>query len=67
MKAKKLDAPEWFFMWTTGQPYVTSICGWVRGVVIADVLRSGIGYRDATWKQIYRQGGRVIRCKVTPV
>lgn len=59
----KIEHPTWFFVWTTGKPYITSICGWTRKEVIQSVTRD----TGRPWRSIYRQGGRVIRCKVVPV
>ncbi len=61
-RGKTMDAPEWFFMWNTGRPYITAICGWTKRDVIAQAEREN----HEPWKKIYGRGGRVIRCKVTP-
>lgn len=44
-----MDYPEWFFMWSNGTPYITSVCGWTKKEVIRRVeemnsLRSGKKY-----------------------
>ena len=61
MKTKKLDAPEWFFMWTGTNAYVTTICGWTRAQVMNEVEKAN----SCTWKLIYGRGGRIIRCTLT--
>jgi len=58
---KKLDAPEWFFMWTGPSGYVTSICGWNKASVMAKAERTDGG----KWRNIYRRGGRVVRFTLT--
>ncbi len=62
MKKPKLEAPEWFFAWMTGRPYITTICGWSRHNVINEAEKA-VG---DPWKKIYRNGGRAVRCKVVP-
>lgn len=59
---KSLEAPEWFFMWTSGYPYITAICGWTRRAVIEEATRSN----GESWKKIYQRGGRAVRCIVRP-
>ena len=63
MKSKFTEHPTWFFAWTTGKPYITAVCGWTRKQVIQEVTCCG----KAPWKKFYREGGRVIRCKVMPL
>ncbi|MBI1811151.1 MAG: hypothetical protein HY035_05315 [Nitrospirae bacterium] len=60
---KKLEAPEWFFMWAKGQPYITMICGWNKKAVIWQCEKE----HGITWKKIYDRGGRVVRCNVSIV
>ena len=60
---KKLDYPPWFFMWVSGEPYITSACGWHREDVRREIVGSYGG--KLTWKEIYAMGGRIVRCKVT--
>ena len=63
-KRKPIDAPEWFFMWSTGSPpYITAICGWTRKRAIMDAEAA----TGVLWKTIYGRGGRVVRCRVTPI
>lgn len=50
------DYPQWFFVWTTGKPYITTICAWTKKGAIREVVESSLGL---TWKQIYRRGGRI--------
>ena len=57
---KNLDGPTWFFVWTTGQPYMTTACGWYRKQVIREMEQA----TQRTWKQIYAEGGRAVRCDV---
>jgi hypothetical protein len=63
MKKRSIEAPEWFLMWTGKDLYITMICGWSKPWVIGSAERE----LSMAWKKIYRCGGRVIRCKVTPV
>lgn len=55
-----MEHPEWFFMWVTGKPYVTMICGWTKKDVIREVEKMNGG----TWKETYARGGRVVRVKL---
>jgi hypothetical protein len=57
---KKLDAPQWFFMWSTGKPYVTTICAWYRKDVISEIVAE-VG---EPWKKIYGRGGRAVKCEL---
>ena len=57
---KRIEHPEWFFMWSNGIPYITMICGWTRRDVINEV---GQQFSEP-WKKTYRRGGRVVRCIV---
>lgn len=59
----KLEAPEWFFMWSKGQPYITMICGWTKGAVMRRCERE----QQIPWKKIYGRGGRIVKCNVVPV
>lgn len=50
----------WFFAWTSGKPYITTICGATR-----EAVQEWVASNSATpWETIYRQGGRVVRCYV---
>ena len=53
----------WFLVWT--QPprkeYVTAICGFTRKQVRQEFAGDDIAY----WRQEYRRGARILRCKVT--
>lgn len=61
-KTKKLKHPQWFFMWTSGGPCISSICSWTKKDLIKEVeLMQG-----RSWKSIYKGGGRAIKCNVTP-
>ena len=55
-----MEHPQWFFMWVTGKPYVTTICGWTKAGVIREVEKMNGG----TWKRTYAMGGRVVRVKL---
>jgi hypothetical protein len=57
-----MDAPEWFFAWVKGSPYITQICSWSRRGLIQSVERE----TGRKWKNIYQSGGRAMRCTVTP-
>lgn len=61
-RTKPIEAPEWFFMWSSGEPYICAIVGWSRRAVIQEAEKS----QGRSWKEIYRQGGRAIRCSVRP-
>lgn len=50
----------WAFAWSTGTPYITSTMWWTRKDVRAEVERA----HGRPWKQIYRQGGRIIKVEV---
>lgn len=58
-KVKQMEHPQWFFMWVTGKPYVTTICGWTKKDVIREVEKNG-----GTWKETYARGGRVVRVRL---
>lgn len=55
-----MEHPEWFFMWSTGRPYITMICGWSKKDCINEVRKA----HGQTWKEIYARGGRVVRVKI---
>lgn len=57
---KYKEYPQWFFAWSTGKPYITSICDWDKKGVILQVEK----FMGKPWKRIYAQGGRAIKCKV---
>jgi len=59
---KAYDAPQWFFMWSTGIPYLTSICSWTR----RDCLREVERQMGEPWRKTYRKGGRVVKCSIYP-
>jgi hypothetical protein len=57
----QLESPEWFFMWAKGTPYITSVCGWTKRQVIAQIESD----MQERWKTIYGRGGRVKQCTVS--
>lgn len=57
---KKLEHPEWFFMWSTGEPYITCICQWTR----RDAIREVESMLAQPWRKTYREGGRIVRCSI---
>lgn len=57
---KDMKYPRWFFMWVSGSPYITKICGFTRSEVIQAVEKMNGG----TWKQTYAMGGRLVRVKL---
>jgi hypothetical protein len=59
-KGNEMEHPEWFFMWATEKPYVTTICGWTKSDVISESEKN----LGMTWRQIYARGGRVVRVKL---
>jgi hypothetical protein len=57
-----MEHPKWFFAWTTGKPYITDICGWKKKDTIAFIEKLLV----MKWERIYRSGGRILKCSVTP-
>lgn len=57
---KNLEHPEWFFYWSNGDPYITSICEWTR----KDLIEKTECILGVTWKKIYQLGGRAVRVKM---
>lgn len=57
--------PLWVFVWADGRPrpFPTSIASYRR----ADCIKKACAEIGWTWPQIYRKGGRCIRCVVAPV
>lgn len=62
-KERVIHGPPWFFAWLSGsgQPYITCICAWYRRDLVREVER----VEGREWKEIMREGGRAIRCKVS--
>lgn len=60
MKLRKNDKPQWFFMWTKGSPYITTVCSWTRALLIQEV-QTMFGQ---SWGKTYRQGGRAVKCEI---
>lgn len=56
-----MDYPEWFFMWKSGSPYITTICGRSKKEVIQETEKQFF----QTWKQIYSRGGRIVKVKIS--
>lgn len=56
-----MESPTWAFVWTKGQPYITSIIGWDKKQVMEEARQS----MGQTWRQIYAKGGRVLHVNVT--
>jgi len=54
----------WGFAWEKGKPrpFVTSIVAYQR----KDCQNQAEKTLGMRWKQIYRQGGRAVRCTLTP-
>jgi len=51
----------WFLVWNDYRGY-TLTCGFNREMVMAKVREL---FGGTTWRQLYRNGARVVRCKVT--
>jgi hypothetical protein len=48
----ELEHPQFFFMWKSGNPYITSICGWSKEEVKRARLRNrqdNLGTRYIEW------------------
>ena len=54
----------WAFAWSTGhpRPFVTRMTGYTR----KDCMKATEKELGMEWKDIYRQGGRLIRCTLMP-
>jgi hypothetical protein len=50
----------WSFAWAVGKPYITSIYAWSR----TDCIREAEKQIGRPWRNIYREGGRVIKTEI---
>lgn len=57
------DDIKWFFAWTGVNGYVTTVCSRYRRNLIEKVER----LQSTSWRKIYRNGGRAVKCRVTPI
>lgn len=67
MRFKPRDSFMWFFCWAStqsapGRDYPCSIAAFTRGELITRVA----AVMNEPWKKTYRQGGRAVRCRLTP-
>lgn len=56
-----MEYPQWFFMWTSGKPYITMICGWTKKDVMKQVEREN----GQSWRKIYERGGRIVKVEMS--
>ena len=54
------EYPQYFFMWTTGTPYITTVCAWSKKDCIDLIIKE----IQTDWKSIYKRGGRIIKIKM---
>lgn len=69
MRFGKNDDKLWVFVWTPDginphiRPYPTSLVSHTR----TDLIRFAARELGRSWKTIYRQGGRAVRCRLIPI
>lgn len=55
--------PQWAFMWTGENGYITDLIGCNRRELIAEVEDK----MERKWRFIYRIGGRIVKIKISVV
>lgn len=61
IKLEQSDYPNYAFMRVHGQPYITSIVNWTMKDCKAETVKQ----MGMDWKAIYKDGGRIVKIKMS--